>query len=244
MTPKAERFEMRLDEDLLVRVDEWRAQQGSFVSRAEAIRRLVQQSLAKDIPELPRATVQFSDGEKLLLIMLRDIYKHLKITKGEIDAEFVSQVLWGGHYWALNWQMPGLYHGHEDKTRELDDVLDVLEMWDMLERAYSDFSKKTKDRIEQEAEPFGKAIQFRGFDGNHEPTYMGIADFLVNKMERFVRFKDRELNSHMPSLPIYRRMLSVYRPMRSDLAGRDLTADEVIAILKAKKASDGRAVTQ
>jgi hypothetical protein len=46
MSPgKSERFEMRLDADLLDAVDQWRMDQGGGASRAEAIRRLTQVGL-------------------------------------------------------------------------------------------------------------------------------------------------------------------------------------------------------
>jgi len=46
MPPKTERFEMRLDVEAIKRVDEWRRNQSDLPSRAEAIRRLVNQALS------------------------------------------------------------------------------------------------------------------------------------------------------------------------------------------------------
>jgi len=43
--PKTERFEMRLDEATIKRIDDWRRAQPDLPSRAEAIRRLVDQAL-------------------------------------------------------------------------------------------------------------------------------------------------------------------------------------------------------
>ena len=45
MAPKTERFEMRLDVEMLDQIDEWRRKQGDIPSRAEAIRRLVELGL-------------------------------------------------------------------------------------------------------------------------------------------------------------------------------------------------------
>jgi hypothetical protein len=45
MNPKTERFEMRMDPGELAQVDEWRRKQPDIPSRAEAIRRLIQQAL-------------------------------------------------------------------------------------------------------------------------------------------------------------------------------------------------------
>jgi uncharacterized protein YfbU (UPF0304 family) len=231
MSPKNERFEMRLEEDLLTRVDEWRLQQADLPSRAEAMRRLVELGLARTSSE----TVRFSDGEKLITIMLRDIYKHLGIDRGEIDADFIGQVIWGGHLWAPKWVMQGLFHEHEDDPREVRFVVNVLDMWNFIERSYETLSKQDQERVEKEADPFGKHVKFRGFDGNNESTHMSIAHFLVDEMGRFSRFKGRDLNSHMPTLATYGRMLEVFEPLRAELIGRDLDADEIIAVLKAKK---------
>jgi uncharacterized protein len=226
-----ERFEMRLDEETLANVDQWREQQDDTPSRAEAIRRLIEVGLTK----VPGEDVKISDGERLLLIMMRDIYKHLKISdnKSEIDPDFVSSVLWGGHYWALKWQMPGLFHNHEDNNQTLSFVVDVLDLWDTLERSYEKLPKKEKERIEKEAAPFGKDVRFHGFDGNNEAEHIGIARFLVDKMDRFERFKSRGMNSHMPSVNTYKRMLEVYAPLSRNLSGGFLGANQLVAILQA-----------
>lgn len=230
MAPKSERFEMRMDEDVLARVDKWRGQRDDVPSRAEAMRRLVELGLSKTSSD----AVKFSDGEKLLALMMRDIYKHLNLVGGEIDPEFISEVICGGHFWAPRWEMQGLFHDHEDDPRDVRFVVNVLDMWSFVESAYAKLSKKDKDRIEKEAEPFGKHVQFMGFDGNNESTYMSIARFLIEKMNRFSGFKGRELNSHMPTFGTYGRMLSVFEPMRAGLVGAELNATQMIAILKAR----------
>jgi hypothetical protein len=46
MPPKTERFEMRLELEMIDRIDNWRRQQSDLPTRAEAIRRLVELSLA------------------------------------------------------------------------------------------------------------------------------------------------------------------------------------------------------
>jgi uncharacterized protein YfbU (UPF0304 family) len=230
MTPKSERFEMRVDENLLARIDEWSSEQDDVPSRAEAVRRLIELGLRP----APHQSVRFSDGEKLILMMLRDLYKHMEIRDREIDPDFIAEVIWGGHYWAPKWALPGLYHDHEDRPEELSFVVDVLDMWDFLERGYERLSKAEQDRIAQEAEPFGKHVKFTGFDGNSEASYIGIARFLVEQMNRFSRFEGRELNAHMPTLATYQRMMPVFEPIRTRLVGRDLNAGEIIQILNAE----------
>ena len=77
MAVKGERFEMRIDPDTLSRLDTWRAAQADIPSRAEAIRRLIELGLSLNSSE----SVQFSDGEKLLLLMMRDLFRHVELTQ-------------------------------------------------------------------------------------------------------------------------------------------------------------------
>ena len=46
MPPKTERFEMRLELKMIERIDAWRRFQSDLPTRAEAIRRLIEQGLA------------------------------------------------------------------------------------------------------------------------------------------------------------------------------------------------------
>lgn len=232
MVPKTERFEMRLDEEMLRRVDEWRGSQDDPPTRSEAVRRLLELALSQG----DKDSVYFSDGEKLLLLAMKDLYKAVGIKGGDtVDMDFVSEVIYGGHYWAPRWQMTGVFHDHVDRATDLRFVIDVLDMWDFLERGYAKLSKQDKELVAQKAEPFGKNVKFPGFDGNNEAELVGIARFLVTEMERFTRFAKRDLNSHFPTRATYARMLSVFESLRSRLDGRDLTAQEIAQVLVAKR---------
>jgi uncharacterized protein len=229
VVPKTERFELRLDETLLERVDQWRTQQDDLPSRAEAMRQLVEAGLARE----SREVIHLTDGEKLIFMMLRDLFKRLKITGDETDIEFMSDVIFGGHYWAPRWKMHGLFHDHTDDPREVGYVVDVLDMWDFLERGYERLTEEEREAIASAVPHYGQNVRFPGFDGNKESSKLGIADFLVEKMKRFTRFSGRELNSHFPAFGRYERMLPIFERTRSKLIGRDLGRDEIIAILLA-----------
>ena len=225
-----ERFEMRLGQTVLEELDQWRVRQDDLPSRSEAVRRLVEAGLGESGE---KRNLKLGDGEKLILIMLCQLFKQLKL-KSEIDPAFVEEVIRGGHYWAFDWEYPGIFHGHEDARAVVSEVVNILDMWSFLERGFGELSKKDKDRIAAEAEPFGKHVVFAGFDGNNEGEHMSIARFLINELDRFSEFKGRDLNAHMHTLDAHRRMLSVFGPIRSNLTGRDLNATEIIEILKAK----------
>lgn len=173
--------------------------------------------------------VKISDGERLMIFMLCDLFKNLKLNS-EIEPEFVEKVIYGGHYWALAWKYPGIFHRHEDSKSVLYEVVEILDMWSFLEDGYAMLSKKDKDFVATEAV---KHVQFRGFDGNGESEYIGIARFMVEQLDRFAKFKGRDFDAHMPTLETYRRMLAVFGPIRRTMMGRNLKTDEIIKILKA-----------
>lgn len=224
-----ERFEMRMDRKVFERIDHWRSQQADVPSRSEAIRRLIEAALT---PE-DKSSVEISDGEKLILIMLGDVYKALKID-GEIDPAFVARTIYGGHNWALKWELSGVFHGHTDDYANVSEVVDIMDMWDFIESGYAKLSKSAKASIEKDADPFGKYVRFSGFDGNNESSHLSIARFLVDDLKRFSIFEGRDLNSYAPLLDSYRRMLRVFEPMRRTLVGGGLSAAQIVDLLKAK----------
>ena len=230
MQMKTERFEMRMDRETLENVDTWRADQPNLPSRSEAVRRLIDAGLA----ESRKRAVKISDGEKLILIMLCDLYKHLEVDS-EIDPEFVSKTIYGGHYWGLEWEYSGLFHGHVDRPRVVSEVVDLLNMWSSVESGYEQLSAKDKERVRSEAELSGENVLFPGFSGNDESEYFSIANFLINGLGRFGKFKGRDLNSHFPFIDDYRRMLTVFNSMRSTLIGRRLSALQIINLLEAQR---------
>lgn len=229
----AERFEMRIDSELLDRLDNWRNTEDDAPSRAEAVRRLLEAGLAHD--KQGRAPA-LSDGEKLIAIMLSDLIKKLGV-EVEIDVNLVQKVIYGGHYWALGWEMPGLFHGHADKQARVRLVVDVLDMWQFLEEAFETLKDDEKAWLAKEADPFGAHITFPGFDGNNEGEYLGIARFLIEDMKRFSRFRDghRDLNSHHPTIDTYGRMVRAFEPIRATLIGRRMNASEMATVINARR---------
>ena len=134
--------------------------------------------------------------------------------------------------------MSGLFTDYEDDPHDVHLVYDVLDMWSFVESAYKQLTKKDKERLEKEAEPFGSHVEFRGFDGNNETSYMAITRFLIDQMGLWSQFKGRELNSHMPMVATYGRMLTMFAPMRLKLAGTNLDADQLIRLLQNLKYAD------
>src|SRR5260370_31721904 len=120
---KTDRFEMRLDPGVLESIDAWRSQQEDVPSRAEAVRRLIEGGIVT-----PNGSdLKLSDGEKLIILMLCELYEHLKV-KREIDPTFVASAIRGGHLWSLDWEYPGIFDGHEDNKTTVHEVIDILDM--------------------------------------------------------------------------------------------------------------------
>ncbi|MFZ2029465.1 MAG: YfbU family protein [Vitreimonas sp.] len=229
MPPKSERFEMRLDPVLLDRLDQW-AEENGGITRTEAVRDLILLGLDRSSP---RHGVHITDGEKLIVAMIADLLKDK--SKREMDPNEIMDAIYGGHLWALKWEMDGLFHDHVDAPGAVSLVVDTLDMWSFIEEAVEAFSATERKKLATELGPTGRDPKFLGFDGNYETEYLGIASHLVNRMDRFTRFKGRELNSHMPVVARYARMTRAFQPMRASLASRrpiKLTLNEVIALLR------------
>ena len=109
-------------------------------------------------------------------------------------------------------------------------MVNILDMWTFVETAFIKLSAEEQERVKTETDR--STPQFFGFDGNHESTLMGIAQFMVRDMDRFSQFKNRDFNSHMPMRATYAKMYALFEPIRPNLVGRELTADELIAILR------------
>jgi uncharacterized protein len=173
-----------------------------------------------------------SNGERLILVMLCEIYEKLGI-KGEVDAKFVQSAIYSGNLWGLQWHYPGIFDVEDHDREVVSEVANILDMWWSIESAYAKFTKAEREKVAASDTPFAKNVKFPGFDGNNEGEYLSVARFLVDDLERFTHFKGRDLNSHMPSLGVYRRMFEVFDPMRRELALRTLGPDDIIELLRA-----------
>lgn len=222
---KNTRFEMRFDTDTLQRLEAWRREQPDLPSRAESVRRLVNAGIAT-LGE--RRDVRLSDGEKLILWMLRDLFLQHRV-EGEIDPEFVCAVISGGHYWALDWEFPGLT-GRPIDRELVSEVIDVLNMWTYIERGYENLSNTDKERVKLESS--GRRPIFMGFYANEEIEHLSVTRFLIDHLKKFRWFEERELDSHLPTIDAYRRMLAAFRPLQKELTFDTLSASQVIDLLK------------
>lgn len=177
--------------------------------------------------------MKLSDGEKLILMMLADMYKHLEIKNAEFDPDFITTTITDDYLWGFPWQYPGIPFEKEGSPPEVKETSDILDMWRFLEQDYDKLPPAEKMKV-QNATGLTN-VKFFGFDANNEKHY-GIACYIVENLEHaFEHFEARDLNSHMPSIDGYRKMYRVFEPIRKTLANRSLNADEIGTIMNARR---------
>lgn len=109
-----------------------------------------------------------------------------------------------------------------------DEVFKIMQMWRVIERTYDRLSDEERKQIE--ADPYGREAKFPGFTGNEETTHLGAARELA--YSEFREFNDRDLDSHLPYLDAYRRMLNLLEIMLSTNPSGELSVADLIALLK------------
>ena len=174
--------------------------------------------------------MRLSNAEKIILLLLADIYEHLDIEG--VNPELIREAIYSNNLWALEWYFQMVPFDDEPVSHEVvHEVVDILEMWNAIEVSYEQLSQEERERVAAEAEPFGRNPRFPGIDLNTETEHYSVATMLIDHLGRFSRFRGRDLQSHHPVLEAYRRMLKVYIPLR-DNEQLPLSADNLIAILQ------------
>ena len=180
--------------------------------------------------------MKLSSGEKLILVMLSEIYKALKI-KGEIDPEVVMRSIFNDQTWGLRWEYGSLFNEPDaENPAVVDETCAILDMYRYVTPAFDKLPKAEQERVKKDAYPFSDFITFQGFDGNHDPHF-SVVGYLVNTLDKYHELKGAKasLNSHSSgTLPHYRDMLKIYEEEMetTSLGSIPLTADQLIKILK------------
>lgn len=178
--------------------------------------------------------MKLSDGEKLTLFMLTEIYEHLGVD-GEVNPGFVRNAITDGHAWAIKEKYHGIFWeaGSQEQAHE---VGRILLMWRAIEEAYADLSPADKERLAADVPLYGKDPKFDGFDGNASDGWYGTTQFVVNKADfGWDHFKGRSLNSHGAAhIDDHRRMLAVWDDQTSRGLGGRLGYDDLGRVLSAR----------
>ena len=143
-------------------------------------------------------------AERLIIGMLCDLYKHLKVENGYAVSVIENAVV-GPHHWALERMYPFQEPVDEEIANEVSDILD---MWVILEAAYERLDKEDRADLD--------APRFPGFDLNDETDHYSVADMMINRMDLFQGLKEHDLNSHSQTLHEHRDMLPRYQSIKED----------------------------
>jgi len=184
-------------------------------------------------------TMKLSDGEKLILLMLSQIHEHLELKGDTTNTALVKEAIYSGNLWGLEWGMPGVFHGSETSEEVVREMVHIMSMWERLEQSFNNLSVEDKQWLAKESE-LGNDVKFHGWDGNSsvEVHYISAAHFMVEQLDRFQHFKDRDFNAHMPTLEAYRRMLPVFETILKRVLNKDFSKEQIAEVLAAYRHPD------
>jgi uncharacterized protein YfbU (UPF0304 family) len=87
----------------------------------------------------------------------------------------------------------------ELSEKDCDEVHQILRMYRTIDASIEALPEVPPELVGQ--------LKFRGFDGNEETGQYAYLCYYVEDLGRYSELRGTELNSHSPSLDIYRRML-------------------------------------
>ena len=76
--------------------------------------------------------MKVTDGEKLILLMLSELYDSLKV-QGEIEPDFIRSAIFSDKMWSIPWKYSGIPFEHEETPELVKEVLNILDMWSFIE---------------------------------------------------------------------------------------------------------------
>jgi len=140
--------------------------------------------------------MQLTKIERVLLANQYRILERLDPENGEIYA-VNYRVLESG--FELNYALLDQIFKDGVSKEQCKEVLQILTMFETLYQGYLKATTAPDIKIE--------AISFSGFDEKEEAEHFAYAHFLVHDEGRFSVLKADKLNSQVPMLGVYRRML-------------------------------------
>ena len=85
-------------------------------------------------------------GEKLIVSMLCELYRALKINS-DIDPAFGLAAIRGGHLWALKMTYEGVFGAEEYPDETRSEVWEILSLWSMIEDTFNKLSTADKEKL-------------------------------------------------------------------------------------------------
>ncbi|MBA3769509.1 MAG: YfbU family protein [Blastocatellia bacterium] len=176
--------------------------------------------------------MELTNGEKLIVLMLSEIYDKLHVN-GEMDPEFLRAAIFDDALWSISWKYPGIPFKDDETPELVKEVIDILDMWSLIELSYERLPADEIDTLANEVPSYMVPPTFRGFDGNNESQHLSTTYFVINRLDRFVEFKGRDLNSHIQILPRYRIMLGKLATLPRNHGDYLLSATSLAELLSA-----------
>lgn len=176
--------------------------------------------------------LNFSPEQRLIIALLCDLHRapeNREFQEGNI--KLISGAISGGHDWAIDWELGGIFPETTDSDDDVSFVTDVLDMWDFIELGWKKLNDEEKQQVHDAVPYLGDGPTFIGFDGNNETGYMLIARMMIEEMGRFSTFKGRSLNSHSPKVDRYQDMLKSWPDVRKTLHRGEMTVEQMITLL-------------
>ncbi len=219
---------LRIEETLRDELEETAKTRGTSVS--DIIRQAIEIRLGHGVARDSLAPHSMSKADRHRLVLLHEILKRLDPDECDYHE---------GRIEVLNRGFTGEY-GAEfvgvEAELSLSDCKLVWDILDMFSVIQSSVMKISIDNLNAFGEHTEADLKFSGFDANDEleGSMLAYAQYLVahdrwtSLASCFGDEYDRG-NSHMPRLPVYRRMLEIYRPIwQQILTGHGRGADRYI----------------
>jgi uncharacterized protein YfbU (UPF0304 family) len=146
--------------------------------------------------------MKLSQIERIILINQYKILNALKVET--CDAELSA--LRGNFELALDW----VFQPVSEKSVSLEDCQEVESILKMFS-----YLRASHDRLPDKSEKANINIVFSGFDGATEADQYAFAHYLFEHDKRFTDIKPAHLNSGVPFLPRYRKMLQAFVKYRN-----------------------------
>lgn len=242
---------LRIDDDTRDELEDMARVEGISVS--ELLRSGAEALLGRGAARTWTAPASLPKRTRHQLVLLHEVAAALATDEsGEAEHhQRVAEVFRSGY----TAEYPDAFVGIDDEVPafECELVWDILDMFRVLKGTMVDLGPKKLNALDEHAE---HALTFRGFDLNdtRESRMLGYVRYLMandrwDDLAEALDPRNDRGNSHSRMLPVYERMLAVFKPIwerliRGDMRGRTgytLTADEVAQILEARVHPDNRA---
>lgn len=217
---KNERIELRLNSELLDRIDEWKLKnRKTEMTRSEIIRRLIMNQTNNFALTMEQRFIALLNIENLIQgaeLGLNSISKNATCTFHNRSQFFDSDTLKllrksisEGHDWAIPQILNGVIF-KSDCNEDMEFVFNVLDFFRRLNHSITACSPEEQNIINKSDQ-----FAFEGFDANNESELFTICDFIIHDLHRYEEQSNVDLHAHTPMYPKYKKLLEMAETINS-----------------------------